>query len=480
MHLVRLSWMENGDSFDIALVTNRLLAGGVRGWWLTEPGADAEPGDFVLELAAAQRNAVAALGLRMTSCAGELPASAIPLASPRIALFSGSASRYPYDGYYALALLRLGHTFRVVDGAAIAQGALQDADLFVIPGGFATWGIDAAENSPGADAQVRAFLAHGGGALGSCGGAYYLSAGRPGWTGTANAKPLYTHEYLQSGVGVVEVALRPGPLAAGCPPTMDVPYYHGPIYGSLGEGINTVGTFAALSLPGSVAIDNPLDQDRFDRDLKGRPAILAAEGPRGRAVLFSPHPEMGDLLRKYIALDGYVRKYLPIRGLATLQDTMRHYRVCDAPSFRLLANAIAWLGARGPSESRRHERPSAPTAREASTQSIARLFHVLRERLDEISTAGTTDDERALLRFVRGELSDRVSRFEPRISSMLTSSNQELRSMIGYFVNAATEQLVLARAMPVAQILLDVELAISLLVCADRLIEIDAVIETAK
>ena len=72
------------------------------------------------------------------------------------------------------------------------------------------------------------FLAEGGTAIGSCGGAYYLSAGRPGWTGTAQAKPLYTHEYLQSGVGVTALEMRDGPLALGCPPTMEVPYYHGP------------------------------------------------------------------------------------------------------------------------------------------------------------------------------------------------------------------------------------------------------------
>jgi hypothetical protein len=154
------------------------------------------------------------------------------------------------------------------------------------------------------------------------------------------AKPLYTHEYLQSGVGIVAIALRPGPLALGCPPTMDVPYYHGPIYDALGDGIDAAATFHALALPARLAIDNPLDRESFDRNLKGAPAILAVAGVRGRAVLFSPHPEMGDLVRKYIALDGYVRHYLPIRGFGTMRDTLRHYRVTDAPSFRLVQNAI--------------------------------------------------------------------------------------------------------------------------------------------
>ena len=53
--------------------------------------------------------------------------------------------------------------------------------------------------------------------------------------------------------------------------------------------------------------------------------MLAPEGSAARAVLFSPHPEMGDLLRKWIALDGYVRKYLPIRGPKVMQETLRFY-----------------------------------------------------------------------------------------------------------------------------------------------------------
>src|SRR5438477_16644 len=90
--------------------------------------------------------------------------------------------------------------------------------------------------------------ARGGTAIGSCGGAFYLSSGRPGWTGTAAAKPLYTHEYLQSGVGIVTLTMRPGPIAFGCPPTVEVPYYHGPIYDVLGPGIDVAATFHALAM----------------------------------------------------------------------------------------------------------------------------------------------------------------------------------------------------------------------------------------
>ncbi|HEX2117291.1 MAG TPA: hypothetical protein VHM01_23035 [Alphaproteobacteria bacterium] len=338
MHL--LSWRANGDGFDVALAVNRLLAAGAEAWWLTAPAAPAEPGDYLFDAAPELIARLHALGVAVSPYDRTLPAGATRLTAPAVALFTGDATGYPYWGYYALCLLRLGLPYVPVDGRAIAAGALDAANLFVIPGGFATWGLDAAESAPGADAQVRRFLDRGGRAIGSCGGAFYLSAGRPGWTGTAWAKPRFTHEYLQSGVGIVEIALKRGQLALGLPPTIDMPYYHGPLYEELGDGIEVAGTFRALVAPGRLGIDNPLDEAKFAGSMAGRPAILRADGPRGRAVLFSPHPEMGDLLRKYITLDGYARKYLPIRGFPVLRDTMRHYRTSDSPSFRLVLNAV--------------------------------------------------------------------------------------------------------------------------------------------
>ncbi|HEY3460139.1 MAG TPA: hypothetical protein VGL52_04890, partial [Casimicrobiaceae bacterium] len=319
--LVHLGWRANGDGFDVALAVNGLLAAGARAWWSTRQHGDVEAGDYFVETSPAQEAALARFGVAFDSSEREVPSDAHALVAPNVRLFAGTSSQFPYYAYYALCLLRLGIDYVPCDGAALASGTLDDANLLILPGGFATWGIDAAEGVKGA-ARVRAFLQNGGAAIGSCGGAYYLSAGRPGWTGTANAKPLYTHEYLQSGVGIVTIALREGPLALGCPPTMEVPYYHGPIYDALGDGIDVAATFHSLSLPGRLAIENALDQPRFEREMEGKPAILRAAGARGRAVLFSPHPEMGDLIRKYTALDGYVRRYLTIRGAATMRDTL--------------------------------------------------------------------------------------------------------------------------------------------------------------
>src|ERR1700730_12088645 len=109
--------------------------------------------------------------------------------------------------------------------------------------------------------------------------------GRPGWTGTAQTKPLYTHEYLQSGVGVVTLEMRKGPLGLGCPPTMEVPYYHGPIYDLVGPDIDIAATFRELTLPGRLAIDNPLDSAKLARDTAGRRARLLGTANRGGALM---------------------------------------------------------------------------------------------------------------------------------------------------------------------------------------------------
>ena len=202
------------------------------------------------------------------------------------------------------------------------------------------WGLDAAEGVNGANAAVRDFLAGGGAALGSGGGAYYLSSGRPGWAGIAPVRPGYTHEHLSTGVGIVSLSLGADSIGFGCPPTLEMPYYPGPVFAELDRSVSAAARFERLMMPGALFVANPLDEAVFIRELAGHAAILRAESARGRAVLFSVNPEMGDLVRKYVALESYVTRYLPIGGAAAMADTLRHYRPLEAPPWRLILNAI--------------------------------------------------------------------------------------------------------------------------------------------
>jgi hypothetical protein len=338
--LLHLAWRRNLDGYDLALAANRLASRGAALWWLGAGGPQHEPGDYLCEVSSAHAERLAGFGIVAGRWDLPLPDDAVAIAHPRIALFAGVASSYPFFGYYAMALARLGFDFELVDGPAIAGGVLARFDLLVLPTEFSVWGLDAAEGVNGADAAVRDFMAGAGVAIGSGGGAFYLSSGRPGWTNVALARPVYTHEYLRTGVGVVSLRFGADSVCFGCPPTLEMPYYHGPVFAELDRAVSAAASFDRLVMPGHLFVANPLDDAFFGREMAGHTAIIRAESRRGRAVLFSANPEMGDLVRKYIALDGYVAHYLPIRGEAAMADTMRHYQPLEAPSWRLILNAI--------------------------------------------------------------------------------------------------------------------------------------------
>ena len=338
--LLHLAWRRNLDGFDLAVAVNRLASRGAVLWWLGAGGPSHEPGDYLCEVSPDHAERLAGFGIAAEPWQGAMPDEAVAIAHPRIALFAGAASSYPFFAYYAMALARLGFDFELVDGPAVAGGVLARFDLLVLPTEFSLWGLDAAEGVSGADAAVRDFLAGDGAAIGSGGGAFYLSSGRPGWTNAALARPVYTHEYLRTGVGIVSVQLGADSIGFGCPPTVEMPYYHGPIFATLDRAVSSAGNFDRLVMPGHLFVSNPLDDDFFRREMAGHTAIIRAETRRGRVVLFSANPEMGDLVRKYTALDGYVAHYLPIRGESAMADTMRHYRPLETPSWRLILNAI--------------------------------------------------------------------------------------------------------------------------------------------
>lgn len=338
--LLHLAWRRNLDGFDLAVAVNRLASRGAHLWWLGASGPLHEPGDYLCEIAPSYAERLPGFGIEASLWDEPLPDDAVAVAHPRIALFAGAAASYPFFAYYAMALARLGFDFELVDGEAIAGGALARFDLLVLPSGFSVWGLDAAESVVGADAAVRQFLAGDGVAIGSGGGAFYLSTGRPGWTNVALARPSYTHEFLRTGVGVVSLQLGADSIGFGCPPTIEMPYYHGPVFAELDRAVSSAGSFDRLVMPGHLFVPNPLDDGFFRREMAGHTAIIRAETRRGRAVLFSANPEMGDLIRKYIALDTYVARYLPLRGEAAMADTLRHYRPLDPPSWRLILNAI--------------------------------------------------------------------------------------------------------------------------------------------
>jgi hypothetical protein len=263
----------------------------------------------------------------------------------RVLVYADAAVGYPYHAYYAHALWSLGIEHRRVTAAEIVDGALDRTDLLIMPGGFATWGLDRAEERVGVDAAITRFIDAGGAYIGSCGGAFYLASGRPGWLGVIPRKPLYSHEYLQPGVGLVNVDLSTGhPLCAGLPDRIELPYYHGPIFAAASaDGCDAPALFGGLVMPSRLFIDNPIDAGHYRAAQQGQVAIIATRAQGRRVVLFSPHPEMGEFLRQGMATDTYVRHFLPIRGAKVMDQTLRFYEREDCVAFRLILNAVTYL-----------------------------------------------------------------------------------------------------------------------------------------
>src|SRR5215831_10102500 len=160
--IVHLGWRANGDGFDIALAVNRVLSCGARAWWVQRSHDGVDAGDYLVELTHAQRIGLTRLGVSIAPWLASIPNDARVLSRPVVRLFAGTASKFPYFAYYALCLLRLGIDYVGCNGASLADGALEDANLLILPGGFATWGLDRAEDAPGADERVRGFLEAGG------------------------------------------------------------------------------------------------------------------------------------------------------------------------------------------------------------------------------------------------------------------------------------------------------------------------------
>src|SRR5262245_11292557 len=254
-----LPWTAGGGRLDGIVALIRAARAGIPVAW--------RPDGLAIDGTAGERLA-RRLDLPLTA-PGE-PKQSFPIVPPRVVLFAGPSAGYPYAAYYAHCLWSLGLTFTAADAAGLAAGALDAADLLIVPGGFAIWGLDCAEEVCGADAAVRRFLDRGGAAIGSCGGAFYFSAGRPGWQAAAGMKPKYTHEYLLTGAGVVNVRLDDAVIRTGVPDELEMPYYHGPVWPETADNARALASFTGFACPSRLFIDNPLDRGRLERDMAGR------------------------------------------------------------------------------------------------------------------------------------------------------------------------------------------------------------------
>lgn len=240
------------------------------------------------------------------------------LRAPSVAVFGGAGS--PYN--HASALAALGVVWFYVTGADIANGALQRADILLVPGGGWRHGSGQLADLGEAGTQAtRQFVDEGGGYLSSCAGSlismrlpdeaigYYPST-KAEFTllEIQNWEPLREAEGCHRSPGIGRVVARvPSPrhpVALGLPETIEISHYNGPIFAEPPENISVALQFAGVTAnftPSESFFGNP--ERPTDAELQaslmaeagreGRPAVVAGTLGRGRVVLAGLHPEFG-------------------------------------------------------------------------------------------------------------------------------------------------------------------------------------------
>jgi hypothetical protein len=147
---------------------------------------------------------------------------------------------------------------------------------------------------------------------------------------------------------------------------------------------------------------------------------------------------------------------------------MRHYRVSDAPSFRLIANAVAWLSRSDADGAPRYDRGAEDDVR-------ARLVASLQKRSERLDLNGRTSDEKTLALFLRDELRARAD----AIAGAQPERSNAHHVALDRFAAAAVARLSAEDRLPLTQELMEMELAISLQECGQRIDAIEAKLDQA-
>lgn len=214
------------------------------------------------------------------------------------------------------------HSF--VNDADIRGGKMRNFDVMIVPGS-----PDAGEcyyaglGDRGYDA-IRSFIANNGHYLGVCGGAYlpltsYNTENRY-WLNIVEATDTEDLDYWRSGSGFVRCRIEDNKhpiftsMALGVSSTINIVYWEGPSITIKGSNVKSLAHFESLLASGRDPLKphwsmydnkmsedavrgwyNPLTPDIFTNLLLGKTAFAEAEFCGHKLLLYSPHPEMGNI-----------------------------------------------------------------------------------------------------------------------------------------------------------------------------------------
>ena len=189
-------------------------------------------------------------------------------------------------------LLREGFDVRRFGARDVQDGALQQFDVVVFPGGSGS-GQARALGSSGRE-RVRNFVQRGGGYVGICAGAY-LAANNYEWSLDILDADVIDRKHWARGRGTVQLAWADGARAVvGAPSKGAVRYANGPIYARSGDA--ALDDFVVLATYRSEINTNGAPEGV----MLDAPAIVRGAFGKGRVVCSSPHPEQTEGLEEVV------------------------------------------------------------------------------------------------------------------------------------------------------------------------------------
>jgi hypothetical protein len=163
-----------------------------------------------------------------------------------------------------------------------------------------------------------------------------------------------------------------------------------------------------------------------------------------------------------------------------MRDTLRHYRVTDAPSFRLVLNAVhALLRDDGSHRLAATGDASSIGERADAVLDIAPV-EMCRHALAALPDFGT-GEEADLFRDITAGIAARLERVTPRLSAVIAEPHRPGRLTPSWqHLSMTMARHSLAADAPLAQRLMEADLGVSLIECWTRAAEMDRALSQAK
>ena len=254
----------------------------------------------------------------------DVPGTSLMVKPINIALYDGRGAGREFSDPLVEVLNMGGFTHSYISDEEIRAGKLEYFDVFLVPGS-----PDAGEcyyaglGDQGYD-RIRSFVAERGQYLGICGGAYLPLTSyhkkNPYWLNMVGATENEDLDYWRTGSGFVRCRIDNDEhpifsgIALGSSSTMNLVYWEGPAITVTGNNVKPLAHFESLLASGKDPLKphwdmfdntmaaeavkswyNSLTPELFDRLLKHKCAFAEGEYHGHKLLLYSPHPEMGNI-----------------------------------------------------------------------------------------------------------------------------------------------------------------------------------------